>query len=507
MVKKKPNSTKASTTAAAVMPRTEWIRAAGAFVLVVLAGSALWHVAPLTFWGAGAGMGLLSGALSREPRRWQSAVIAGIATLAVLALYGAAPAAAAGTVAPPEATTVQWVVIPLLAATLALGVSFLRQMGLSRDIIAWALLGTMLLTFCISGFEIIQKMGPLVDVEPPAEQYAFDPVMFQKTFYLMEGGSGFYEAFGTAFEQDARFDAPTRDLAGWRSPTTYWLWTLFAERWSTIMNAFVLLGAASCIGAFFIAWRAFRDSVAAVVPALLLMPYYLFALQRWWFPELEFWATFAAIGSAVAIYSKRETIGIGLAFLAGAMREWLLSALIAGGAQRLASKRRTRALWWAGGSAAIVAGYIVNASIVKSYLVSVGVVPQVGTAGRVGGGGPGFILYTARFCSNLMAHPYAVPWLVLACALLVAVLMTIRRRSLYLPALLIAPLAGFMIFGSSQGPFGETGWNDYYGAVYMPFAFILTAGLADLPALAKRLERTPAGKVKGKVAVADNEVV
>jgi hypothetical protein len=85
--------------------------------------------------------------------------------------------------------------------------------------------------------------------------------------------------------------------------------------------------------------------------------------------------------------------------------------------------------------------------------------------------------------------------------------MTVRRRSLYLPALLIAPLAGFMIFGSNQGPFGETGWNDYYGAVYLPFAFILAAGLADLPALAKRPERTPAKKSKGKISVANDDVV
>jgi hypothetical protein len=96
VTKKKSTGAKASASSPSGVPLDEWIRATGAFVLVVLAGCALWHVAPLTFWGAAVGMGLLAGALAREPRGWQCAAMGGLATLAVLALYGAAPAAAAG---------------------------------------------------------------------------------------------------------------------------------------------------------------------------------------------------------------------------------------------------------------------------------------------------------------------------------------------------------------------------------------------------------------------------
>lgn len=455
----------------------ETLRHVGAFVLVALAGSGLWLVTPAQPWGAIVGMGLLAGALLSPARSLGLAAVAsGIAagaTASVLALRAGAPGD------PLLPATPEIVLMFLVVSTVAFVVALSGQFGLKRVWVAYLLLAAISITLVVQSSAVAEQMGPGVDVEFADEQYAFDPMMFQKTYYLMEGGMDFYEAYGAAFERDARFDTPTRDLAGWRSPTTFWIWNLIAERWSTVMNVFIFLGVLSLFGAYFVVLRAFGDEVVGVVPAALLMPYYLFALQRWWFPELEFWATFAAFGSLVAVYARREKVALGFAFVAGAMREWLLSALIAGVAARLASSKPVRAWYWLVGAGVVVAGYLVNSEFVRRYLLSVGLQPQVGTGGRVGGGGPGFILYTARFCGDLMAHAYVVPWLVLALAAIVAVVMTVRARSLFLPALLFAPLAGFMIFGSGQGPLGETGWNDYYGAAYLPFAFILVAGLVD----------------------------
>lgn len=472
-------------------PVEEWGRILGAFVLVVLAGSGLWRVAPLEAYGAAIGIGLLSGAF---PHRAKVAVSLGLAVLgtAVVAILDANIL-----LVPASVTPQQIAGMLLLSGFVAFVTTFVRDHGVTREHIAWLVLAVVVLTLIYRGSDLIQQMGPGVNVEPPAEGYAFDPVLFQKTFYLMEDGADYYEAFGESFVQDSRFDAPTRDLAGWRSPTTYWLWSFFADRWSTIMYAFVWLSAASLVGAYYVSRGAFKDVVAAVVPATLLCPYYTFALARWWFPELEFWAAFAALASAVAIYSKRERLSIAFALLAGSMREWLLSALIAGASQRLILRKWKAALYWGMGCALVVGGYLVNASLVRRYLISVGVDPQVGTGGRVGGGGPGFILYTARFCGDAMAHPLFVPWLALAGAIAVSGLMALRGRNLYMPMMLLTPLAAFLVFGSGMGPMAQTGWNDYYGAVYLPFVFILVSGLFDPVALYKRVPHVHA---KGKDA-------
>lgn len=359
----------------------------------------------------------------------------------------------------------------LIAAAVGAATGWFAAQKLDRKHLAWGLAALLVLVFVVQGLTVAKPIAEQIAVEPPNEQFSFDPVFFVKVFYLQENGRSFYPAYGEAFAADKRFDAATPDLAGWRSPTTSTLWSLVFGNGGQIVYAFVLLAALAMAGVYFLS-SGVSDEVSALGAMAVLAPYYLFAVQRFWFTEYEFWAAFVVIASAVLYRLKRYWPSVGLALLGGSMREWLLSGSMAGAIDLLSRKKWKQAIPWIAAVVLIAAVYVVNMVFVRRYLESVGIAPNLGAAGRVGGGGPGFILYTVKFCGDLLAHPLVVPYLVFALGL-VGAARSILRREFYLPALLILPLLAFMIFGSGKGPSAETGWNDYYNAAYWPFAALL----------------------------------
>lgn len=372
-------------------------------------------------------------------------------------------------------------IVLTFAATLvgaALGQLSLR--AVPRRTAAWVLAALVVFVFLVQAFTFAPQLAEQVRVEPPDEQYAFDPVFFVKVFYLQERGTPFHQSFGEAFAADKRFETPTPDLAGWRSPVTSTMWSLAFGSGAQIVYAFVFLAALAMVAVYFLASGA-ADEISALAAPALLVPYYLFALQRFWFPEYEFWAAFFVLASAVLYALKRFWPAVGFAFLGGAMREWLIGGAIAGAVDRALKRRWREAIPWMVAAVLIVAVYVANMAFVRDYLVSVGVTPSLGASSRVGGGGPGFILYTVTFCADLLASPALMSYLAFFMGLAGSVRLVLRKEY-FLPALVLLPLCAFLVFGSGRGPGDETGWNDYYNAAYWPFVVTLVpAALHLLP--------------------------
>jgi len=432
-------------------------------ILALLISGSLAFVAPGGIIVAFAFAGLVVGAASADYTH--AAVSAAVGTLAAAILAVVAHGPAIDTVAPFVAVVVAgcasaggvWLVARVPARTLSL-------VGLALIVVIFAAVA----------LPIAGDMADGLSVEPPDEGFAFDPVFFTKVFWTQERGVGFYEAYGSSFAADARFGTATPDIAGWRSPVTSTLWSLLFSSAAHILYAFILLAAGSMATAWFIA-RRIADDVSALAASALMVPYYLVAIAEFWFPEYEFWAMFALLGSAVFLVVKRPWPALGLATLAGAMREWLISGVVAG-AVHLVGKRKWRdAVPWMIAAVAVVTLYIGNAYLVRQYLVGVGIEPELGSGGRVGGGGPLFILYTLQFCSRAYVHPDVMPYAALFLGLASAVGLILRKHY-YLPALLLLPLAAFMVFGSGRVPGDPVGWNDYYNAAFMPIAFVLASG-------------------------------
>lgn len=358
---------------------------------------------------------------------------------------------------------------------------------------AWFILAILVAVFIVQGMTVAAAVAPNYSSEPQDEGFAFDPIFFMKVFYLQDGGSSFYPAYGDAFVADSRFDTAPAALAGWRSPTISTLWSFAFNNGGQIVYAFVLLAIASMVACYYLASR-ISDGVSALVAPALLAPYYLAALSLRWFPEYEFWAAFVIVAAAVLVKTKHYWPALGLAFLGGAMREWLISGTIASAATLLLERKWKKAVPWVVATLAVAAVYIANMVFVRNYLQSVGIAPILGEGGRLGGGGVSFILYTLKFCSEFLAHPLVVPYVVFALALVGAV-RGVLRKEYYLPMLLIIPLCAFMIFGSGQSPLAPSGWNDYYNAAYWPFALVL------VPAAWSPLSSRVAGR-NGTVSVA-----
>lgn len=437
-------------------------RIAVALLTAFLISAALVRVVPvhpaLAFLFAGLTAGLMTSVLIEA---LASSVSAALVTLVLLA-----------SASQPGAVGVELVILALLAAAVGAVGGWSAARIVDRTLAQRVLAVFVLTIFLVQAVAVAVPLAREAAVEPPSEQYRFDPVFFLKVFYLQEAGRPFYAAYGEAFAADARFDAPTRDLAGWRSPTVSTLWSLAFSDGGQVVWTFVLLALASMAALYWLAEGLSRTAGALVVPAVLT-PYYLFALQRFWFTEYEFWAAFVAVLSAVLYRLRRRWPALGLALLAALMREWLISAPLAGALDALRRRELKKAIPWAATALLVVAFYLVNLTLVRRYLTSVGIEPSLGAQGRLGGGGPGFILYTVKFCADLLAHPYVVSYAVFFLGLIGAGLLAARDEA-YLASLLLLPLAAFLVFGSGQGPLGETGWNDYYNAAYWPFAVALT---------------------------------
>ena len=129
------------------------------------------------------------------------------------------------------------------------------------------------------------------------------------------------------------------------------------------------------------------------------------------------------------------------------------------------------ALVWAGGLVLVLVAYALNVWRAREYLLSMGVRPSSGQGGRVGGGGPLFVLYTLQFNARLYAHTYVVPYLAFflglaGCAAL------LRRRQPFVPVLVLVPLAFFMVVGSGHRPGDPYGMDVYYSGAFLPFTII-----------------------------------
>lgn len=345
---------------------------------------------------------------------------------------------------------------------------------LSRRSVTLALAALVCLLFVAGAAGYVAQVAVRVGPEPRAETYAYDPFFFVKTYYLVERhGMDFYQAYGLASIQDARFDKPISNLAGWRTPALTTLWTVLFDSSYQIIIGFIVFAAASMVLAYFTAARLADPVVALIVPALL-SGYYVSALLSLHFLAYEVWAGFFALAAACLVTYGREPAGLVCALGAGIIREWYVSVLLAGIAHNLWRRRRGWALVWAGGLVLVLVVYALNVWRAREYLLSMGIQPSSGQGGRVGGGGPLFILYTLQFNARLYAHTYVVPYLAFflglaGCAAL------LRRGQPFVPTLVLVPLAFFLVVGSGHRPGDPYGMDVYYSGAFLPFSMIAAA--------------------------------
>ncbi len=346
--------------------------------------------------------------------------------------------------------------------------ALLRRIRLKH--LAYGLMVILCVIFLIQGFQALPSMDRQVGGEPRAETYNYDPFFFLKTFYLVEHGEGYYQAYGQAIADDARFTEPVANLAGWRTPALTGLWTLLFRSGHEIVVAFILVAAATLPLGYLTAARLSDPTTALVVPALLI-PYYLAALASLHFLSYEIWASFFAIAALALVTLRRDKAGLALVIGAAAIREWFVSAFVGGIIGHVRHRHWRSAGLWSGALVLVLAFYAINIWHARDYLLSLGIHPSSGSEGRLGKGGPLFVLYTLQFNARFFAQVYVVPYLVFLFGL-VGCAALIRRGETFLPSLVLVPVAFFLFTGSGLHPGDPYGMDVYYSGAFLPFAMI-----------------------------------
>lgn len=190
------------------------------------------------------------------------------------------------------------------------------------------IIGIWLLVVSVTSYWLV-KIHKVDLSEPELKTYSSDERMYLKTFYLMEKGEGFYQAFNQANEGVTGGRIMKSDVFTWRWPTLFYLWKLVSNQGQTILYAYWFL-ALSALSSGFLLLLKFTKPVYALFGPLLLAPYLIdnfsyptsFLFTEWWG-----WF-FLMFGLTLFIYQKKKAawVWLGLAILT---RELILVPIFA----------------------------------------------------------------------------------------------------------------------------------------------------------------------------------
>lgn len=142
----------------------------------------------------------------------------------------------------------------------------------------------------------------------PGDTYTTDMRGFLKTYYLMKTGTGFHKAFEIGIT--GSLGSFSLDLAGWREPFIFHLWTSLPGNATSIYFLWIMMLIAVIFAAYRIAQKFLPDYYAVLSP-LLLLPYLLYSLSDLAMLQPEWWGfAFLIIGLMFYFYHRYFAAGV-----------------------------------------------------------------------------------------------------------------------------------------------------------------------------------------------------
>jgi hypothetical protein len=302
--------------------------------------------------------------------------------------------------------------------------------------------------------------------EPADENYHFDGSMYLKAHYLMTRGADYYEAMGKAYQLDGRFDQKPGEVLAYRMPTLFYLWNTFLPWHGIYINyAFILLSIVTIISAYIIAAK-FLPPAAALLSPILLSTYLTSAASKPWFLFSEFWGALLCI-IAIAVFlsidrAKSITIIITgfLLTVAALIREQLIMVPFIFAGSELVLKNKKRALMWVVPIAVFFMAFAIHYLSAKPLIgksnintsIWINAIPDFGYLGKI-----------MKFNCDMYAFPAAIGILVVLAAVAGCVKIKDKQVKVVLASIIVVPLTIFAFVRSGE----------YWGALFMPFAFTL----------------------------------
>ena len=151
---------------------------------------------------------------------------------------------------------------------------------------------------------------------------------FLKTFYIMKQGIDYYHAFSLALINCGGFQQAPKDSTGWRLPTSFYLWKLFARNGQQIRITFLTFSLMAILCSYLLMKKVTNYKIALLSPYLII-PYLLNAISGDSFIFMEWWGLFFLIFGMTAIYYEKRNLSLGLLILSVLCRELFIVPVLA----------------------------------------------------------------------------------------------------------------------------------------------------------------------------------
>jgi hypothetical protein len=454
-------------------------------VALLVAALTVSAVARLFYFGAWVQLGLIAaacaGLLATSPA-WAAAIAAAAVAAGLSVVLGsfgaeiAKPAALALVVAP----AIRW----------ATG----RKPSAS-DWIAYAVIGLIVVNMWATTF-YVNSPNPL-GVTPVAEQIARSPKagaswtdqeFYQRVLWLMRHGTGYYESYRKAFNENTKWRMDPPSVISYRLPTAFWFWASLPGGARAMFVAWLVVSTAALAAGVRLALHRVRP-VFAIPAVAALATYLIYFGTRGSIFFVEAWAaTLAIIAVAATVESFRSKAwrgwtlaAVAFAVLACLVRELMvylpvaavIAAIAAGGPQR-----RFRVLAWGAGLGVFAAAYLAHVVAID------GAVSGVGASLALSSGGLGFFADAFSWATAIIGGG-AVVLVVYGIMAAAGIWFSPDPSERWFLAVAAAlPLAAFLVFGN-DARFENGTRTNYWGTVIVPVLIVLSPwAFATIPGLA-----------------------
>jgi len=162
---------------------------------------------------------------------------------------------------------------------------------MKKELKAYYLLGLFILVFWLINIANATPVIKLLESEPIFNQYTRDTNVYLKTYYLMNRGVNYYDAFAIGFDGDFRTKGLPYDVWAYRLPPVFVLWQLFTFHHATLLFPLFLVYASLCLFLIYLIGSKLSNQKLALIPVFIILPYFLFAslTSNLEFLQMDWW--------------------------------------------------------------------------------------------------------------------------------------------------------------------------------------------------------------------------
>jgi len=365
----------------------------------------------------------------------------------------------------------------LLAPGLAVAVPMASPLG-SWVPEAVALTAIMLMSLWLAGFlpgplqgKPAQQQRHTLDVATNATSYSFDGVDFARTYALMKGGMGYYQAFDKAVTADSRHGPGyIRNPFNYREPLLFEIWRILpGSNANDLLRWFMLWGLGLMLASYALARNLAEPGVALLAPIGIATYLTTFWWGGSWFLVTELWASLFVVAAVWALVTRRWAASLVLLLLAAATREftivlvpaWLVTWWFG------ALEQDRRQTWWFPATATLLPAIPI--------VIHVFAAPRLGP-GTLGGvtqwfhGGFDILFQVLLFGWGSMTGTSIAGLMFVAAALTAIGLAQPTWKRAALTAAVAAPILYLLFFSAGY-------WHYYWGAAFTPLFVAIAPGV------------------------------